>query len=420
MALLSATPAIGQSASGMVDDFDVFCRFVADDYAYFDSKTTQWDKACAALRPQAERATDRNTLIPILESALAELYDAHAHVGASIRTSPRLVPTGAELWVEWEVDAAIIREIREGSPAFIAGVRPGMRIVAIDGQPIAEALRERQPHFLRAPDAAARSWTLQSVVAGRQNGEPVRLTIEAGGTTRVIDYVPANDRASAPLSARRLDVGIVVIRFNNSLGDDATVAAFDAQVDAFKDARGLILDLRDTPSGGTSMVARGIMSRLIGAAAPYQVHELIAEARASGIRRRWIEYVMPRGQRFAAPVVVLVGRWTSSMGEGLAIGLNAVRGAPVIGTPMAHLLGALEEIKLPRSGLVVRIPTEQLFHVDGTPREAFVPCAVPIASRGTATDHALDAAVAWLAHPPTKGNARKTSKKGSGCVGTPR
>ena len=55
-----------------------------------------------------------------------------------------------------------------------------------------------------------------------------------------------------------------------------------------------------------------------------------------------------------------------------SIGLDAIRGAPVFGTPMAQLLGALGEMTLPTSGIVVRIPTEKLYHINGTPREAFV------------------------------------------------
>ena len=84
----------------------------------------------------------------------------------------------------------------------------------------------------------------------------------------------------------------------------------------------------------------------------------------------------PREPLFSQPVVVLAGHWTGSMGEGIAIGLNATRNAPVLGEPMAHLLGALGQIELPNSKIPVRVPEEKLFHVNGTPREAFMPCHV--------------------------------------------
>ena len=364
----------GQINSGFAQDFDAFCRFVAEEYAYFDVKKTRWDSVCPAYRARAAEAADKSALVSVLESALGELYDQHAHLGTSSRSSPRLIPTGADVWAAWQDDAAVIVEVRADSAAARAGLRAGMRVVAIDDRPIAAAVQDRVPRFLTEPDDEARSWALQSVLAGRQDDQPIRLSVMLGRRVQTIEYVPALSRPTNPLSFRRLEGDLGYIKFNNSLGDTRTVGAFDEALDQLKDAKGLILDLRDTPSGGNTLVARGIMGRLVQAASVYQVHELVAEARASGIRRRWAELVMPRGQPYVAPVVVLVGRWTGSMGEGLAIGLNAIRGAPVVGTPMARLLGALGEMTLPASGIVIRIPTEKLFHVNGTPREAFVPC----------------------------------------------
>jgi carboxyl-terminal processing protease len=70
---------------------------------------------------------------------------------------------------------------------------------------------------------------------------------------------------------------------------------------------------------------------------------------------------------------VLVGRWTGSMGEGMAIGLHGTRRASVVGTPMAGLRGAVFTGTLPRTGIGFTYPAERLFAVDGTPRERFRP-----------------------------------------------
>jgi hypothetical protein len=107
---------------------------------------------------------------------------------------------------------------------------------------------------------------------------------------------------------------------------------------------------------------------------------------------------MRKLSREADPDVVEQWKWMgtpiwSHDGEGLAIGLSATRGAPVLGRPMAHLLGALGEFTLPNSQIVVRIRVEKLFHVDGRPRESFMPC--PIEGEGVLPvdgDHELGAA----------------------------
>ena len=61
------------------------------------------------------------------------------------------------------------------------------------------------------------------------------------------------------------------------------------------------------------------------------------------------------------------------MGEGLAIAFDATRSGTVVGTAMAGLLGATSRIMLPRTGIGINVPTERLYHVDGPPREDFVP-----------------------------------------------
>ena len=71
------------------------------------------------------------------------------------------------------------------------------------------------------------------------------------------------------------------------------------------------------------MVAKGILGRFVGREQPYQKHVLPSEERDTGIWRSWLELVSRRGDFiYDRPVVVLVGRWTGSMGEGLAMGFD--------------------------------------------------------------------------------------------------
>ncbi len=84
------------------------------------------------------------------------------------------------------------------------------------------------------------------------------------------------------------------------------------------------------------------------------------------------------------------------MGEGLVIGLDAT-GATTVGSPLGHLLGAIQNLHLAASGANVDLPIEQLFHVDGTPREAFRPrLAVAPCERRGGHDPALEAIRASL------------------------
>jgi len=377
---LLASPAAAQNpdetegaGERYIEDFGVFWHFVADEYAYFDQKRVDWPRVLEVYGPEAAAATDDGAFLGVLERALAALYDPHAHFDTNTRDSPRLVPSDTDLWAQWRDGEAVVTDVRAGSNAAAAGLRPGAVIRQIDGRPVAEVVRNRMPQALRGADPAARDWALRAALAGTHAG-PVRLTVEVEGHPVPFEFTPGVARPATLLTLDTLRHDVGYVRVNNSLGDAGLIAAFDSALAALRGTRGLVLDLRDTPSGGNTTGARGIMSRLVETERPYQRHELVAEERAFGVRRVWVEYVEPRGPfTYTQPVVVLVGRWTGSMGEGLAVGLDGMGRATVVGTPMAGLLGAISERELPNTGIVVRVPTERLTHVDGSPREAFVP-----------------------------------------------
>lgn len=207
--------------------------------------------------------------------------------------------------------------------------------------------------------------------------------------------VADNPAGSDPISWRRIDPTIGYIRVEDSLGDSNTVAAFDAALAGLRDVRGLVLDLRMTPSGGDTEVAEPMLGRFIAKTSGYQ---RVFEPRPG--RRfpddSWVKTLSPRGPWVVEQdLVVLVDRWTGSMGEGMAIGLDALGRAEVVGTRMAGLLGGVGTFKLPRTGVVVRFPIERLYHVNGTPREAFVPRIV-VDAGAVGGDPVLEAGLAAL------------------------
>lgn len=379
------TLAASPDASRRAADFRQFCDFVRVEYAYFDIKATDWRATCDALAPVAADARTRDEFVATLESALAQLYDTHAHLGTNTRASLRLVPTDSQLRLATREGRAVVTDVRPDSAAERAGIRAGDELIALDGIAVEKVISAMEPQHLLRSDPLARDWALNVAVAGRHLQKTRRLTLRNSSDRRIVEFIAADTGGNPGLLESRRIGNVGYVRIHNSLGDDALVSVFDRAMGDLTGVAGMILDLRDTPSGGTSSVARGIMGHLVATPSPYQKHEYVAEGRQTGVPRVWVEYVTPRAPRLDAPLVVLVGAWTGSMGEGIAIGLNAARGAPVLGQRMAQLLGALGETRLSNSGIVVRVPNERLFHVNGTPREAFVPQAVGDTAQGDST-----------------------------------
>ena len=377
LAVLGAGSGLAQPAAPAASDYRAdalsFAPLVNDRYAYLDRVGGHF-ALTPALQREAEAVRDGKSLLAFLERAIALLADHHAITGSSFPDSWAIVPSYSDMWIEERGGAYVVTSVRSASPAE-GTVRAGDKVLAVAGVPISPAVAAFWHELgLEAPDAMHRAYAARVLLAGRRD-RPRVFTLERGGAPVAISLpslyaVRSNDRP--PLTVSHAG-STWRIRFNDSLGEQATIAAFDAAMAQVPDRARVDLDLTDTASGGNSSIARAVIGWFIDRPRPYQVHTSPEEERATGIPRQWQEFVLPRpGKHHSGPVVVFADRWTGSMGEGLAIGMNAM-GYPVCGTAMAGLLGAVDDNRLEHSQMVVKLPTERLFTVSGVPREQFTP-----------------------------------------------
>jgi C-terminal processing protease CtpA/Prc len=313
--------ASSYSQSRFRKDFDEYWNTVHDNFAYFDLQKTNWDKVKTIYQPLADTITSVNSFISFLERVNNELYNGHISLNTNLPSSNRLIPTGADLWVKYQQDHFVIAAIREGFQAEQCGLRPGMVITAYNGIPIDRAVLPFLPRSVTNCDNRMYEYAGNMLLAGTHD---TKRTITALYNGKEKTYFPdstSNKTESAFKSIiehKVLSPGIGYIKINNSLGDLDLINAFDSALNSLWNTKGLILDLRETPSGGTTTVARAIMSRFIEKEMPYQKHSLPAEEMQYGVKQSWIELVSPRGKIYKKPLVVLVNRWTGSMGEGIA------------------------------------------------------------------------------------------------------
>ncbi len=116
------------------------------------------------------------------------------------------------------------------------------------------------------------------------------------------------------------------------------------------------------------------MSRFISEKKPYQPQAFIEKSKSNpDVERNWVEYVIPRGKTYKKPVVVLVGRWTGSMGEGLAIGFEGMDRGDIVGTEMRRLAGEVFDFGFKHQTYGYKLSTAKLYHINGIIREEFIP-----------------------------------------------
>lgn len=344
-------------------------------YAYLDQSKTNVDLQFSRSKMVALAATNEAEFRKILHQTLLTFTDQHLSISPFDETYYSITPTGADMAVDYDGRDFTVSDVRAGSAADARGIRPGWKILSADGLAIADAAQKPFGATLPQPNQRQLAFGAKLAVSGLRNRNR-KLAFDAGGKTVSVDlpstYAFSDALRKKPLLAVSKHGEIAVIRINNSLGDNDLIGEFDRAMAMVADSAGLILDLRNTPSGGNTEVARSIIGHFVSEIRPYQVHEIPSLEREFTVPRRFIEMVFPRGPNYNKPLVVLGGRWTGSMGEGLVIGLDAATNAHVIASDMGDLLGALSNFKLEYSNAQLNMGTESLFHVNGTPREDYV------------------------------------------------
>lgn len=319
------------------------------------------DGLYASLIVDAQRVKTRAEHLRVMEGLVYGLGDHHVHLGTNDSDSPRLVPSGSSVWVEERGEALVVVQVRIGSAARRAGLREGMIVDRIDGVAVGE---------LRLPwggaEGASRGYAGRVAMAGTHRQDAVVEAHGVDGKKVKVTLAEVDASPERPVSLTWLESGVAWIRIHNQLGQSELVPAFEVVMEEAIHAKSILLDMRDTPSGGDSVIAKPIMSWFVKGKQGYQVHVRGEE--------RWVEEVSGREKGcFQGRLVVLADHWTGSMGEGMTIGLRAAAGATYVGTPMAGLRGAMEEVALPGLRAPLRIPVERLFEVRGTPRELAEP-----------------------------------------------
>lgn len=377
--LLLRAACVAQQPGPYRQDFDFFWSTINDEYGYFDKTKTNWQKVREIYAPVADTVSSRNAFVSLLEKVFNEIYDHHAILNTNTNASQRLVPSGTDTWAAYINNKPLITELRAGFGTAAAGIVPGMEVVAVNDIPVNEALLPFLPKAVQPLTTEARSYALRLLLAGNHT-QPRKFTLRYQGVVK--DYYPDQqglllEHIGYPAKVEAKLIGTTgYIKINDCLYDNGLIPVFDSIMSMYKNTSALILDLRETPSGGNTSVARAILGWFISKEQFYQKHEYYAEEKSTGIKRSWVEIVTPRsGKYYSKPLVVLCNHWTGSIAEGITIGFDALKRprTSIIGTDMGRLKGAVYSFEMPNSKIRFSFPAEKLYHINGSAREDFMP-----------------------------------------------
>lgn len=363
-----------QAQNKYEEDFNYFWKAVEIEYAYFDVKQTNWNKVKEVYSNRLKSINEDWEFTYLIELMKHELYDPHFTLNKNLPFSFRLIPNDSDAYISVKNNKYYIEDIRQGYNITESKLKIGDEILAINNDDIQDILNRNFPESIKSPNDDVKEYFANLIFAGRHN-ESRKITVLQDGDSVTVDLEKAipTEKNSNLLKFEVLKSNVGYIKINNSLGNNNVIKEFSKAVDQLQATKAIIIDLRDTHSGGNTEVAKAIMGKFIEEEMPYQIHERVGLEREFGIKRKYIEVLSPLKNPYSKPVYVLVSRWTGSVGEAIAQGFSNISSAKVIGTKMAKLLGAINCRTLPNSKLRFCYPFEKLYNTNGVPRENFIP-----------------------------------------------
>ena len=399
-------------ASGTLDEatraeaFDFVWNTINTGYLDPGFKGVDWQAVGERYRPFALGAADDAAFWKQLDHMAGELHDAHTRVESPQRYAEIRAQAGISLSVLLlELDGQLLVErVGSGSEAWLAGLRPGARVLRIANEPALDwwqrtvnAVREGSTPLSRQRYANAEFNTGKA-------GEVVAIEFERPDGSRVATNIARNKVSGKPgVLALKLSSGLGYLRFSSF--DESIRSETLKALEGLRDTQGIILDLRDN-GGGSTFFARAFAEQFVTGR-----HEIARINTRSGKPVTLLfglldlikpEFILDGPEKpLKQALVILMNSASASASELTATALQSLGRARIIGdTSCGCLLGYLGYAKVPGGGALAYSEIGFTFRngrrIEGLgllPDETVRPSAADLAS---GRDAQFEAAVAWL------------------------
>ena len=413
---LLAGPLVFAQAPRGAETFDAAWTIIRDTHFDKSFNGLDWNAVRAELAPRAAAAQTPGELRAVIRGMLERLGQSHFALVPATADSPAAAATEKDGRVGFDVRLAgrdlLVTHVAAGSTAEKAGVHAGWHLVEIDGASVAavlKALSDGANDRLRNVEA----WRLAETRLRGPAGSTAKLSFEDGRGRTVKLEVERRHETGEPVKVgslptmyvrvgserRRTPAGATVGVIGFNVWMTAVDLPFQKAVDEFRNADGVVLDLRGNP-GGLAVMVMGISGHFV------------AERKALGVMKtrdnelRFVanpRLVNPAGERvsvYGGPVAILVDSMTGSASECFAGGMQSLGRARVFGqTSMGQALPALFD-RLPNGDVLIHAYGD-FVTADGTRLEGrgVIPDEiVPLGREAllAGKDPTLDAALAWI------------------------
>jgi carboxyl-terminal processing protease len=333
--------------------FDFVWQTINERYYNAKLNGVDWNAVGARYRPMALAAKDDEAFWDTLDRMTGELKDAHTRVESPKRVELRrgdeavtlgflFVPTAGTLAVS---------SVSPDSDAWWAGVRPGMTLVTIGGEPALAAYEKLKSETrLDSTERSRHSRAMRKIVSG-DAGTRESFTFERADGSRFDATLARRKVLSRPGESHRiLPSGFGYVRFSQwTLSITSRVIA---AMEELKDTPGLVIDLRGNPGGAVTAVNQ-MLERFFPGRTEIG-HTITRTGKPIGFLMGTVEIIKLKrtidGNKdaYTGPVVILQNAGSASGSELFAATMQAAGRATVMGEPSCGcLLGFLGYARIP-------------------------------------------------------------------------
>ncbi|MEP7157236.1 MAG: S41 family peptidase [Betaproteobacteria bacterium] len=328
---------------------------------YYDSKLNgvDWKAVRRKYEPVIMAAGSDDDYWEALDRMAGELKDAHTRVQGPKQVAQQRDQEAHTLGLTFlEMNGAlVVTTVHPDSDAYWAGVRAGMTIIRIEGEPALARYHRLMTEVRDTSTPWARTrGALRKITAGDIDTSVTMTFARAAavGDTNEITATMKRRKFRMPseMSSRVLPSGFAYVRFSNFVGsmEDNLLAA----IDRMKDTPGMIVDLRNNGGGSLSMantlITKFLSEKTKGARVLTRNNEPITVAFIPVIRLE-TELDGDKESAYRHPLVILINENSASASEVFTSTLHDLGRATVIGQRSCGcLLGYLGYADLPGGG----------------------------------------------------------------------
>tara|TARA_B110000902_G_scaffold57256_1_gene66918 strand:+ start:46 stop:1242 length:1197 start_codon:yes stop_codon:yes gene_type:complete len=344
-------------------DFEKLISNLETNYAYYHKKDVDLNCLKNYYGNKIKDLKHNAHVLLFFEYLLDEFYDSHLHLQSSNKYSYRLYsPIFASIEGKKTIISSFWKDQIENEFTFEL---IDAEILTFNGERINQLIEKFPTHCQNKNNKEVRIWITNKILSGRYS-EPRIITIKTNnGNVETLDLDKIKIRKDPNYLSHKIVDNIGIIRINNSLGDTKTKREFKNTLKKLKHTKGIILDLRNTVDGGSTNVANPVAGHFTIKKRAFQKYK--------NNTTEFVDYIKPKKPFYDKQLVVLVGRWTGSMGEGLASGIDATGIGKIVGTEMQKLAGATEKYSFTNFNFGYQAPYIEVLHLTDLPREKFIP-----------------------------------------------